>query len=241
MIEIIPAIDIIDGKCVRLCQGDYDRATTYGNPVEMARRLADAGCRRLHLVDLDGAKAAHVINHRVIERIATATQLVIDFGGGIKTDEDLHIALDSGARMVTAGSVAVNSPEVVESWVAKYGPDVVILGADAREGRIATQGWLEESTQEIVPFIARWLAKGLRQVISTDISVDGTLAGPSLDLYKRILAEVPDVRLIASGGVGSMADVEALDQIGVPQVIAGKAIYEGRITMKQLENHNLQC
>ncbi|MCC8037862.1 MAG: 1-(5-phosphoribosyl)-5-[(5-phosphoribosylamino)methylideneamino] imidazole-4-carboxamide isomerase [Bacteroidales bacterium] len=241
MIEIIPAIDIIDGKCVRLCQGDYGRATTYGDPVEMAKRLVDAGCRRLHLVDLDGAKAAHVVNHKVIERIASATPLVIDFGGGVKTDEDLHIALGSGARMVTAGSIAVKSPQIVEDWLAIYGPQVVILGADARDGRIATQGWLEESTQEIVPFISRWMEKGLRQVISTDISVDGTLEGPSLDLYKRILAEVPDVHLIASGGVGSMAHVEALDAIGVPQVIAGKAIYEGRITMKQLETHNLQC
>ncbi|MCC8174896.1 MAG: 1-(5-phosphoribosyl)-5-[(5-phosphoribosylamino)methylideneamino] imidazole-4-carboxamide isomerase [Bacteroidales bacterium] len=241
MIEIIPAIDIISGKCVRLCQGDYDRATTYGDPVEMAQRLADAGCRRLHLVDLDGAKAAHVVNYRVIEGIAKATPLVIDFGGGVKTDEDLHIALSSGASMVTAGSIAVKSPATVEKWVAEHGPDVVILGADARDGRIATQGWLEESTVEIVPFIARWMDKGLRQVISTDISVDGTLAGPSLNLYKRILQEVPSIHLIASGGVGSMADVEALDTIGVPQVIAGKAIYEGRITMKQLEKHNLQC
>lgn len=235
MTEIIPAIDIIDGKCVRLTRGDYALSRVYASdPLDMARLFYDNGARRLHLVDLDGAKSKHVVNWKVIERIASATPLVIDFGGGVKTCEDLHIAFDSGASMVTAGSVAVDNAAEVESWILAYGADKIILGADARDGRIAVSGWQRESAHEVVPFISGWMAKGIRQVISTDISVDGTLEGPSVDLYRKILAEIPDVCLIASGGVGCIEDMESLDEAGVPAAIVGKALYEGKIPLKYL-------
>lgn len=235
MTEIIPAIDIIDGKCVRLTRGDYALSRVYASdPLEMARLFYDNGARRLHLVDLDGAKSKHVVNWRVIERIAAATPLVIDFGGGVKTQDDLHVAFDSGASMVTAGSIAVDNSAEVESWIEKYGADKIILGADVRDGRIAVSGWMRESSHDVVPFVAGWIAKGIRQVISTDISVDGTLEGPSVELYKKLMAEVADVYLIASGGVGCVEDMERLDEVGVPAAIVGKALYEGRIPLKCL-------
>ncbi len=239
MIQIIPAIDVIGGKCVRLTQGAYDTSKVYAdNPVDMAKRFEDCGCRRLHLVDLDGAKSHHVVNHRVLESIASSTSLTIDFGGGIKSDEDVRIAFDSGASMVTGGSIAVKDPDMFGRWLSQYGSDRIILGADAREGKVSTDGWLSDSGKSVIPFIKQYCERGVRQVISTDISLDGTLAGPSIELYRSIMAEVPGVYLIASGGVGSMSDVEALDVSSLPAVIVGKAIYEGRITFKDIERFN---
>ncbi len=239
MIDIIPAIDIIGGKCVRLTKGDYGQSRVYSdNPLDMARRFEDAGCRRLHLVDLDGAKSHHVVNHAVLEKIASHTGLVIDFGGGIKSDEDIKIAFDSGASMITGGSVAVNQPDMFENWLGTYGPDKIILGADARDGKISTSGWLQDSEMELIPFIRLYGEKGVTQVISTDINVDGTLSGPSIDMYKKILNELASMYVIASGGVGSIADVDALHSAAVPAVIVGKAFYEGRITLKDIEHYN---
>ncbi len=241
MIEIIPAIDIINGKCVRLTQGDYNEVKSYSDsPVDMALRLVDAGCRRLHLVDLDGAKASHVVNYKILERIVTKTSLMVDFGGGVKTDEDLSIVLDCGASMVTGGSVAVKSPERFLGWLNKYGPDVVILGADAKNRKVATSGWLDGSMLDVVDFISDFRNKGVKKVISTDIGLDGMLSGPSLDLYKEIIEKVKGIYLIASGGISSMADVERLDELRMPEVIVGKAIYENRITLKDLELYNLK-
>lgn len=240
MIEIVPAIDIIGGKCVRLTRGNYDEAKSYSdNPVDMARRFVDAGCRRLHLVDLDGAKANHIVNYKVLEGIASATTLKIDFGGGIKSDDDLRIALDSGAVMVTGGSIAVKNSQLFESWLARYGSDVIILGADAKNRKIATSGWVKESDIDVVDFIKKYSAKGVKKVISTDISVDGTLSGPSLELYSEIKEAVPGIYLIASGGVSSISDVESLDNMGLPEVIVGKAIYENHISFKEIEKFNL--
>lgn len=241
MIEIIPAIDIIGGKCVRLTQGDYSEVKSYSdNPVDMALRFVDAGCRRLHLVDLDGAKASHVVNYKTLENIVTKTSLIVDFGGGVKTDEDLSIAMDCGASMVTGGSVAVKSPDRFIGWLTKYGADVVILGADAKNRKIATSGWLNDSSLDVIDFISDYKNKGVKKVISTDIGLDGMLSGPSLELYKEIIEKVDGIYLIASGGVSSMADVERLDELSVPEVIVGKAIYESRITLKDLESYNLK-
>ncbi|MCM1504442.1 MAG: 1-(5-phosphoribosyl)-5-[(5-phosphoribosylamino)methylideneamino]imidazole-4-carboxamide isomerase [Muribaculum sp.] len=239
MIQIIPAIDIISGKCVRLTKGDYGTTKVYSeNPTDMARRFEDCGCHRLHLVDLDGAKSHHVVNYRVLESIASSTSLVVDFGGGIKSDEDVRIAFESGATMVTGGSVAVDRPELFEGWLAKYGGSKVILGADARDGKVATNGWLSDSGMDVVPFVEMYYGKGVRKVISTDITMDGTLAGPSIKLYKSIQNAVPDIELIASGGVGTMSDIESLDRLGLPGVIVGKAIYEGRITLEDVAKYN---
>lgn len=239
MIQIIPAIDIIGGKCVRLTKGAYDTSKVYAdNPLDMAKRFEDCGCTRLHLVDLDGAKSHHIVNYRVLESIASSTSLVVDFGGGIKSDDDVRIAFDSGASMVTGGSIAVRNPELFGYWIRAYGSDRIILGADARDGKVSTDGWLSDSGIPVVPFIKSYSEKGIRQVISTDISMDGTLAGPSLELYRSIFAEVADVCLIASGGVGSMGDIDALADIGVPAVIVGKAIYEGRISFDEISRHN---
>lgn len=236
MIEVIPAIDIIGGKCVRLTRGEYDSSRVYAdNPVGMAMRFEDAGCRRLHLVDLDGAKSNHIVNYNVLERIASSTALVIDFGGGVKSDDDVRIAFDSGASMVTGGSIAVKSPELFIGWLERYGASRIILGADARDGKISTGGWLESSGIQVLDFIEGYAEKGVIKVISTDIAVDGTFFGPSIDLYRSILERMPDLHLVASGGVGSMADIEALDRAGVPGVIVGKAIYEGRVTLNDLE------
>ena len=234
-IEIIPAIDIIEGKCVRLSQGDYLQKTIYNeDPLEVAQMFEGAGMKRLHLVDLDGAKAHHIVNQKVLERIASKTNLIIDFGGGLKTDEDLKIAFESGASMVTGGSIAVKSPGLFLAWVEKYGNERIILGADAKDEKISVSGWQEDTGTDIYSFIKKWHTKGIRKIISTDISRDGMLTGPSTVLYKNILKLFPDVFLIASGGVSSMSDIIELQNAEIPAVITGKAIYEGRITMKEI-------
>lgn len=239
MIQIIPAIDIIDGKCVRLTCGAYDTSKIYAdNPVDMARRFADAGCHRLHLVDLDGARSKHIVNYRTLEQVATHTDMVIDFGGGLKSSDDLRIAFESGAAMVTGGSIAVREPDTFIQWIETFGADKIILGADARDGKIASEGWINTSDHDIVPFIESYTAHSIYQVISTDISVDGTLAGPAIPLYKRILEKMPSLTLIASGGVGSVADIEALEAANIPAVIVGKAIYENKITIDALTRFN---
>jgi phosphoribosylformimino-5-aminoimidazole carboxamide ribotide isomerase len=235
MIEIIPAIDIIEGKCVRLSQGDYEQKKVYNeNPLEVAKMFEDAGIRRLHLVDLDGAKAQHIVNYKVLEKIASGTSLIIDFGGGLKSDEDLRIAFECGASMVTGGSIAVKNPATFDHWIQQYGAAKIILGADVKEEKIAVGGWLETTNIELLPFIGSFKMKGVDKVICTDISKDGMLAGPALDLYKKILKEFPDLYLIASGGVSSLSDIEQLENAGVPAVITGKAIYEGKIKMGDL-------
>lgn len=241
MIELIPAIDIIDGKCVRLSKGEFDTQKVYSeSPLELAKEFEGIGCHRLHLVDLDGARQKHIVNYRILESITSQTNLVVDFGGGLKSDEDLHIAFESGASMITGGTIAVNNPDIFTSWLEKYGTNKIILGADARNRKISTSGWIEDSELDILDFIKNYISKGISQVISTDISVDGTLNGPSIELYKDILTQTTGVYLIASGGVGSMDDIYKLDEISIPAVIVGKAIYEGKITSKQIESFNLQ-
>ena len=231
----IPAIDLIDGKCVRLTKGDYATKTTYrDDPVEVAREFEALGFPRLHLVDLDGVRAGHVVNHRVLECIATTTSLTIDFGGGLKTDDDLHAVFESGARMVTLGSIAVRQPERVAAWGARYGQDSIIIGADALDGTVRISGWEQESGRALVDFIRSYYAQGFRRVLCTDISRDGMLQGPATALYKQLLAEFPDLQLIASGGVSGMADLEALAEAQVPETVFGKAIYEGRIDLKDV-------
>lgn len=233
--DIIPAIDLIDGKCVRLSQGDYERKTIYNeNPLEVAKAFEDHGIHRLHLVDLDGAKAHHIVNQRVLEKIASQTSLIIDFGGGLKTDDDLRIAFECGAQMITGGSIAVKSPAVFESWISKFGGEKIILGADVNEEKIAVTGWTEETELLLLPFLEGYITKGIRKVICTDIRKDGMLQGPSTELYKKILSVYPDLYLVASGGVSSLADLEMLAEAGLPAVIFGKAIYEGRIALKAL-------
>lgn len=238
-IEIIPAIDVIGGKCVRLSQGDYERKTVYNeNPLEVARMFEDAGISRLHLVDLDGAKAKHIVNYKVLEQIAFKTGLIIDFGGGLKSDEDLKIAFESGAAMVTGGSIAVKEPEVFLSWLKKFGSEKIILGADAKDGNIAVSGWQESTELPVVEFIAEFHKKGISKVISTDISRDGMLSGPAFELYSEIMDTLPKVEIIASGGIASMEDIYKLAEMGVPGVITGKAIYEGKIGLKDIKNYN---
>ena len=235
-IDIIPAIDIIDGKCVRLSQGDYNSMKVYNeDPLEVASEFEDHGIKRFHLVDLDGAKSGRIVNYKVLERLAVKTNLTIDFGGGLKSSEDLRIAFDSGAAMVTGGSIAVKNPEEFESWIERYGSDKIILGADARNGKIAVTGWLEETNEELIPFINGYVEKGIFKVICTDISKDGMLKGPAIDLYKDIISEIPDLYLVASGGVSSIKDIEKLTEANIPAVIFGKAIYEGRVNLKELE------
>lgn len=236
MIEIIPAIDIIEGKCVRLTQGDYTQKTVYNeNPVEVAKMFADAGIKRLHLVDLDGAKAQHIVNYKVLENITSKTDLVVDFGGGLKSDDDLRIAFECGASMITGGSIAVKNPDVFSSWIEKYGAEKIILGADVKDSKIAVGGWTETTEIELIPFLNQYFEKGISKVICTDISKDGMLEGPAIELYKDILRKLPDAYLIASGGVSGIQDIEQLEETGIPAVIFGKAIYEGRITLKELE------
>ena len=235
MIELIPAIDLIDGKCVRLSQGDYGRSTVYNeDPLEVALEFEAHGLHRLHLVDLDGAKANHIVNWRVLERIASKTSLVIDFGGGLKSDSDLDIAFNSGAQMVTGGSVAVKNPDLFTGWINRYGPEKIILGADVNDGKIAVSGWLENTDIEWTDFIDAYRKKGIVKVISTDIARDGMLQGPATDLYRTMLEQFPNLFLIASGGVSSIADIDRLEEAGVPAVIFGKAIYEGRIQLRDL-------
>lgn len=236
MIELVPAIDIIDGKCVRLSQGDYNTKKVYGeSPADMAKRFEDVGVKRLHVVDLDGAKASHIVNYKALEAISAKTSLTIDFGGGLKTDEDLRIAFECGASMVTGGSIAVKDRAVFESWIKKYGPDKIILGADVKEKMIAVTGWLENTDLNIFKFLKDYTEKGITKVICTDIAKDGMLQGPSVGLYKEIMEKYPTLHLIASGGVSSMADIKALDEAGVPAVIFGKAIYEGKIKLNELK------
>ena len=238
-IELIPAIDIIDGKCVRLSQGDYDRRKEYDeHPLEVAKRLQDVGIRRLHVVDLDGAASSHIVNYKSLEQIATHTDLMIDFGGGLKTDDDLRIAFECGAAMVTGGSIAVKDAETFCRWLQIYGSERIILGADAKDKKVAVSGWKENSDLELLPFISSYVERGISKVICTDISKDGMLQGPAVELYQEILEQHPSLHLIASGGVGSMDDIKRLEEAGVPAVIFGKALYEGRITMDELIIHN---
>ncbi|WP_435131981.1 1-(5-phosphoribosyl)-5-[(5-phosphoribosylamino)methylideneamino]imidazole-4-carboxamide isomerase [Formosa sp. A9] len=234
--RIIPAIDIIDGKCVRLTKGDYDTKKIYNeNPLEVAKQFEDAGVEYLHLVDLDGAKASTIVNYKVLEQIATKTNLKIDFGGGLKTNEDLYIAFNSGAKQITGGSIAVKNKDIFEKWIQKYGSQKIILGADAKNEKVAISGWLEESSLEVVPFIKGYMHKGIQYVICTDISKDGMLEGPSFDLYKKIISENPSIKLIASGGISSKEELPKLKEIGCEGVIIGKAIYENKISLKELE------
>jgi len=235
MIEIIPAIDIIDGKCVRLSKGDYSQKTVYNeDPLEVAREFEDHGIRRLHIVDLDGAKANRIINYRTLEKIASRTSLIIDFGGGLKTDADLEIAFESGAQMITGGSIAVKKPDIFQFWIERFGGDRIILGSDCRDKKIAVSGWLEDTQEELIPFIQNWYKKGIRKTICTDIDRDGMLQGPNIELYREIRTSNPDVYLIASGGVSQMKDLEELEAANIQAVIIGKAIYEGRIPLKDL-------
>ena len=231
MIELIPAIDIIEGKCVRLSKGDYSTKKVYGDPVEMALLLEEKGFERLHIVDLDGAKSKHIVNDEVLRNITSATSLKVDFGGGIKTDDDIEKAFSSGAQMVTIGSVAVANPDLFGKWLRKYGTERIILGADVREGRIAVNGWMEDSGTDLMDFLGKYTGMGVRKVLCTDISRDGMLGGPSINLYKNILEKFPDLHLIASGGIASLEDIKELDKMGIPAVVFGKAIYEGRIDL----------
>lgn len=238
--RIIPAIDIIDGKCVRLSKGDYNTKKIYSeNPLEVAKEFEAHGIQYLHLVDLDGAKSKHIVNHKVLGQIASKTSLKIDFGGGLKTEKDLEIAFENGARQITGGSIAVKEPETFISWLQKYGSSKIILGADAHNEKVAISGWLEESKEELMPFIQNYRKEGIKYVICTDISKDGMLEGPSFDLYERILKETSEdgesIHLIASGGISVFNELPRLAEMGCEGTIIGKAIYEGRITMKQLE------
>ncbi|MDP3393638.1 1-(5-phosphoribosyl)-5-[(5-phosphoribosylamino)methylideneamino]imidazole-4-carboxamide isomerase [Sediminibacterium sp.] len=233
--EIIPAIDIIDGKCVRLTEGDYTQKTVYNeNPLEVAKSFEDAGIKRLHLVDLDGAKAGKVTNWKVLESIAKNTQLVIDFGGGIKKESDLKIVFESGAELATIGSLAVKEPALFETWLKQYGESRFLLGADVKGENIAIGGWLETTNETIIEFIHKYISKGVTQLFCTDISKDGKLEGPSIELYKKIIQQFPELYFIASGGVSSMHDIDELRLIGCSGVIVGKAIYEGRIKISEL-------
>ena len=238
MIELIPAIDIIEGKCVRLVQGAYDRKTIYSDdPVDIARGFEDMGIRRLHLVDLDGARAGHVVNLGILEKIASQTQLLIDFGGGIKSDEDLKNVFNAGSAMVTAGSIAVSNKDIVEGWIKEYGPDRIILGADVRQKMIAVNAWQEDTTMDIFKFIMGYESAGVKKVICTDISRDGMLSGPSCDLYNELHNSFPDLDITASGGVSGIQDIQELEKTGAKGVIFGKAFYEGRIGAEEIRKY----
>ncbi len=235
MIQIIPAIDIIGGKCVRLTQGDYAQQKTYNeNPLEVAQSFEDAGITRLHLVDLDGAKQKRIINHKVLETLASKTKLHIDFGGGVQSDEMIQLAFDYGAKQVTGGSVAVKNPELFESWLQSYGGEKIILGADARDEKIAISGWEEATEKSVYEFVGEYIKKGAKYTISTDVAKDGLLQGPSFDLYQNLQDQFPDLHIIASGGVATFDDIVKLNEMNIFGVIVGKAIYEGRVTLKQL-------
>jgi phosphoribosylformimino-5-aminoimidazole carboxamide ribotide isomerase len=235
MIELIPAIDLIDGKCVRLTRGNYDTKKVYGeDPLETAKTFESYGIRRLHVVDLDGARQGRIVHHRVLERLATHTSLIIDFGGGLQSDRDLEIAFDSGARMITGGTVAVKDPEKFTSWLQRFGSRKIILGADAKNGKIAIDGWQNTSGEELIPFLTAYHRQGITQTICTDIGRDGTLQGPATQLYRDIRQALPHIHLIASGGVSSIQDIEQLEAARIPAVILGKALYEGRIQLKDL-------
>jgi len=239
--RIIPAIDIIDGQCVRLTKGDYDTKKVYNeNPVEVAKAFEGAGIEHLHVVDLDGAKASHIVNYKVLESIATKTKLKIDFGGGLKSNEDLRVAFESGAHQITGGSIAVKHPELFANWIKIYGSEKIILGADCNNEKIAISGWQEESELEVIPFIKDYLSKGISYVICTDIAKDGMLQGPSFGLYKKILQEVGGIKLIASGGISNYDELPQLAKLGCDGVIVGKAIYENRISLKEIEQFILK-
>ncbi len=235
MIELIPAIDIIDGQCVRLTKGDYDQKTVYrDSPTEVAKEFEQLGFKRLHVVDLDGAKSKHIVNDSVLRRITTETNLTVDFGGGIKTDEDIEKAFEAGAAMVTVGSIAVTQPDLFIGWLNKYGAERMILGADVRNGKISINGWKEDSAEDLLPFLQKYIEAGVKNVLCTEISKDGTLQGPAIELYKEVMKEYPQLHLIASGGVSSKDDIEALDRADIHAIVFGKAIYEGRINLKEL-------
>ena len=238
MIELIPAIDIINGQCVRLTKGDYDQKTVYGEPLDMALEFECIGYKRLHLVDLDGAKSKHIVNDGVLRGITARTNLTVDFGGGIKTDEDIEKAFSAGASMVTVGSIAVTQPELFMGWLEKYGAERMILGADVRNGKISINGWKEDSSEDLLPFLRKYIDAGVKNVLCTEISKDGTLAGPAIELYQEVINAYPELHLIASGGVSSMEDILALETAGIPAVVFGKAIYEGRIDLRQLIMYN---
>jgi phosphoribosylformimino-5-aminoimidazole carboxamide ribotide isomerase len=237
--QIIPAIDIIDGKCVRLTQGDYAQKTIYNeNPLEVAKAFEDAGIKRLHLVDLDGAKAGAVKNWKVLESIALHTKLVIDFGGGIKTDQDVALVFERGASLATIGSIAVANPELFLSWVSTYGAQAFFLGADVKDNLIAVNGWLKTSDISINDFIGGYMNQGITNIFCTDVTKDGRLEGPSTVLYESLLSMFPQLKLVASGGVSSLQDLETLAGIGCAGAIVGKAIYENRISLKALQQFN---
>jgi phosphoribosylformimino-5-aminoimidazole carboxamide ribotide isomerase len=234
--RIIPAIDIIDGKCVRLSKGDYSTKKIYNeNPLEVAKAFEAHGIQYLHLVDLDGAKSSQIINHKVLEQIASKTALKIDFGGGLKSDDDLRIAFECGANQITGGSIAVKNPMLFATWISNYGSEKIILGADAINEKIAVSGWLEESEEDLIPFIKNYQRKGIEYAICTDISKDGMLEGPSFELYSKILEEAKGIKLIASGGISTFDELPKLAEMGCEGTIIGKAIYENRISLKQLE------
>ncbi len=239
MIEIIPAIDIIDGKCVRLTQGDYNQKKIYNeNPVEVAKSFENAGIKRLHLVDLDGAKAKKIINYKVLENISNQTNLLIDFGGGLQSDEDLKIAFESGASQITGGSIAVKNPEMFLSWIESYGSEKIILGADAKDELVAVSGWQETTEMPIYDLLEKYIAHGIKYTISTDVAKDGLLQGPSIELYKKMQEKFPNLHIIASGGVSIMQDIINLDEMQIFGVIVGKAIYENRISLKEIEKYH---
>ena len=239
MIELIPAIDLIDGKCVRLTKGDYNQKKIYNeNPVEIAKGFEEMGFKRLHVVDLDGARSKHIVNVDVLKAITTETNLVVDFGGGIKSEEDIEKAFANGASMVTIGSIAVTQPELFLKWLDQYGAKKLILGADVKNGMISINGWKEDSAEQLLPFLKRYIDHGVKNVLCTEISKDGTLQGPALQLYQEIMAAYPQLHLIASGGVSSNEDIIALDQAGIPAVVFGKAFYEGKINIPELLTTN---
>lgn len=235
MIELIPAIDLIDGKCVRLTKGDYNQKTVYNeNPVLQAKEFERLGFSRLHIVDLDGAKSKHIVNDYALRAITESTNLIVDFGGGIKSEEDIEKAFNAGAHMVTIGSVAVTHPEMFLSWLKKYGTERIILGADVRNGKVSINGWKEDSAEELLPFLEKYVQAGVSNVLCTEISKDGTLQGPATDLYTQVMAQYPTLHLIASGGVSCNEDIKQLDKNGIPAVVFGKAYYEGRIDISKL-------
>lgn len=235
MIELIPAIDLIDGKCVRLTKGEYDSKRIYNeDPVAQAKEFEKLGFKRLHMVDLDGAKSKHVVNDAVLKAVTQETSLIVDFGGGIKTEEDIEKAFNAGASMVTVGSIAVTKPELFMGWMEKYGADRMILGADVRNGKVSINGWLEDSEEDLLPFLKKYVDRGVRNVLCTEISKDGTLQGPATALYVEIMKAYPELHLIASGGVSCNEDIEQLDANNLPAVVFGKAYYEGKIKVEKL-------
>ena len=239
--RIIPAIDIIDGKCVRLTKGDYSTQKIYNeDPLEVAKAFEGSGVSYLHVVDLDGAKSKSIVNHKVLEKLATNTGLKIDFGGGLKSDEDLRIAFASGAKQITVGSIAIKEPRIFKQWLKQYGSEKIILGADVKGDFIAVSGWMETSDETIVPFIKKYQDEGIQYVICTDISKDGMMEGPSFGLYKSLLIECPEIKLIASGGVSDISELPQLADIGCESVIIGKAIYEKKVSLKSIEMYILE-